>query len=317
MILKKIYVSVDSGKSHTKVAWYRNNNTKDRIMSDSFRTVLDKNEQSTDFSSGGRLIEYRNNVYEVGGNDEPVLDSDNTKLSELHEICTLTAIAQTLIYMKVQLHHTHHIHLAINVPLSDYMNKKEDYLNKYKSKCVKLNIDNKSVSFVISDVSLNPEGVGVIVRNTTEATGSYYVIDLGGRNDTHILFENLRPTKGKNGATNNGVLRLLQHIASELSSDYDFTIRNIEDIIFSKKQKPVMFDEVFEKHAKGWAIRIRNQAQKFSLNPHFVKILVSGGGGILLREQLAEVFKDFDIIFAEDARFDNTKGALTRAIVNK
>lgn len=308
----KINLSVDSGKSHTKMAWYEGNDPKENIRSDSFPTMVDEVSEPSGFLTGGTLVEYQGKLYEVGGTNEPSLESDNTKLSELHERCIFTAIAKMLIKLNAKLHQTQYIQLAINVPLHDYMTIQKDYLDQYKSRHVKLKINSKIVSFVISKVYLNPEGVGVIVRNTTSTSGSYYVIDVGGKNDTHLLFENFRPVKGKNSMTNNGVLRLLQRIASELSTQYDFTIKDIEDIALGKKEKPPLFEEVFEKHANEWAMRIKNQAQKFSLNPHFVKIIISGGGGILLKKQLEMAFKDFEMIFATDARFDNAKGALMR-----
>lgn len=313
----KINLSVDSGKSHTKMAWYANNDPKGNIMSDSFPTMVDEVTQLNGFLNGGTLVEDKGKLYEVGGTSEPSLEFDNTKLSELHERCIFTAIAKMLIKLNVQLHQTQYIHLAINVPLHDYMTIQNEYINQYKSRHVKLRISDKQVSFIISKVMLSPEGVGVIVRNTTSTVGSYYVIDIGGKNDTHLLFENFRPTKGKNSMTNNGVLRFLQRIASELSSQYDFTIKDIEDIALGKKQKPPLFEEVFEKHAQEWAMRIKNQAQKFSLNPHFVKIIISGGGGMLLKKQLEVVFKEFNLIFASDARFDNAKGALMRMRSNE
>jgi len=313
---KTINLSVDSGKSHTKMAWYKHNDPTSKIMADSFSTVMDVGVQPNGFLNGGTLVEYKGILYEVGGTSEPSLESDNTKLSELHELCIFTAIAQMLIKLNLQLHQTQYIHLAINVPLHDYLNIQDEYINKYKSRHVKLRIINKQISFIISKVKLNPEGVGVIVRNTISNVGSYYVIDIGGKNDTHLLFENFRPTKGKNSMTNNGVLRLVQRIASELSSQYDYTIKDVEDIALGKKTKPPMFEEVFEKHAKEWVIRIKNQAQKFILNPHFVKIIISGGGGIFLKKQLEEVFQDFELIFAKDARFDNAKGALIRMKAN-
>jgi len=307
-----IYLSVDSGKSHTKMAWYEGNDREAKIKSRAFPTMIEEVSQPNSFLTGGTLVEYQGKFYEVGGASEPSLEFDNTKLGELHELCIFTAIGKVLLKLKLPHHQTQYIQLAINVPLHDYITIQKDYLNKYKSRHVKLRVDNKQVSFVISKVYLNPEGVGVIVRNTTSISGSFYVIDIGGKNDTHLLFENFRPVKGKNSMTNNGVLRLLQRIASELSSQYDFTIKDVEDIALDKKVKPPLFEEVFDKHANEWAMRIKNQAQKFSLNPHFVKIIISGGGGILLKKQLEVVFKDFDLIFASDARFDNAKGALMR-----
>lgn len=308
---KIINLSVDSGKSHTKMAWYDNNDSKANIMSDAFPTMVEMT-QPAGFLTGGTLVEYQGKCYEVGGTSEPSLEFDNTKLGELHELCIFTAIAKMLLKLELPHHQLQYVQLAINVPLHDYMTIQKDYLTQYKSRHVKLKFDKKQVSFVISKVYLNPEGIGVIVRNTTSTIGSYYVIDIGGKNDTHLLFENFRPVKGKNSMTNNGVLRLLQSIASELSAQYDFTIKDVEEIALGKKVKPSLFEEVFEKYASEWGIRIKNQAQKFSLNPHFVKIIISGGGGILLANQLKEVFRDFEIIFADDARFDNAKGALMR-----
>lgn len=156
------------------------------------------------------------------------------------------------------------------------------------------------------------EGSGAIIKNTTTGAGDYYVIDIGGRNSTHILFSNFRPVKNRNAMTNDGILPLLQSVASDLSaSGYDYDIVDVEAIIKETKPKPSGFDELFSKYAKSHVGRIRNQVQIFKLIPEHVTLIISGGGSVVLKPFLeAEFGNEFKMIFAENGQFDNVTGGL-------
>ena len=305
-----IFVSVDSGKSHTKVAWYQNNNPRGLMMTDVFRTVATPIVLN-DFFNAERIIKYDDTFYDVGHN-EVRLSSENSKLTMTHELCVYTGIATALVGLKVDLQETHYIKLAINVPLHDFKMNRHKYIEKYQNKTISLTLNHKQVQFMIHMVELFYEGSGAIIKNTSSGNGDYYVIDIGGRNDTHILFSNFRPVKNRNVMTNNGILPLLQSVASELSaSGYDYDIFDVEEIVNGKKTKPRYFDDIFSKYAKNHVGRIRNQLQTFKIIPDHVTLIISGGGGVVLEPFLASEFShEFQMIFATDSQFDNVTGGL-------
>lgn len=305
-----IYIAVDSGKSHTKVAWYERNDLKGLMMTDVWRTVATPIIKK-DFFNADLVVKYKDQYFDVGHN-EVRLSSENSKLNVTHEICVYTGIAKALLNLGVNLKETHLIKLAINVPLHDFKVDKRKYINRYQNKTVKIIVNKKPVYFTIQTVHLFYEGIGGVIKNTTTNIGDYYVIDIGGRNDTHILFSNFRPVKNKNVMTNNGVLPLLQSVASELSAGgYDYDIVDVEEIVKGLKPKSSSFDDAFSKYAKGHVARIRNQIQTFNLIPDHVTLIVSGGGGKVLQTYLEKEFAhEFKMIFAKNGQFDNVMSGL-------
>ena len=328
---EEIYVSVDTGKSITKYTWMMRSKNHQNHGFDSFKTnVLET--CNCDIAESGRLVKFEGHDYMVGGNEEYFLDNDNMKLSKKHGLCIYTAIAESLMNLNIDLDQIYLIDLSINVPLTDFKNKevKQKYENKYLSKYITLRMNGQFINFKINKVRCVYEGQGAIIRNTHTTKGYYYVLDIGGKNDTHILFENFKPVMNKNSMTNNGVLECLQSVASDLSTTHQFEIKDVERILlklleeFKKENKgegnkfhypPIpTFKEIFEKHARDLVKRIRNQVQKFKLNPHFVTLIFSGGGSVILEDFLKDEFNEFEFIFAADARFDNCKGALEKVI---
>jgi len=309
-----IYIAIDSGKSHTKVAWYERNNPKNLIITDAFRTAATSIKPS-DFFNSGTVIKYDGCYYDVGHN-EVRLTSENSKLTMTHELCVFTGIATALVDLDMNPKETQFIKLAINVPLHDFKTDKKKYIDQYKNKAVKLILNKKPVHFIIHSVDLFYEGSGAIIKNTTTDIGDFYVIDIGGRNDTHILFSNFRPVKNRNTMTNNGVLPLLQSVANELSAGgYDYDIIDVEEIVKGVKPKPSRFDEIFSQYAKNHVGRIRNQVQTFKLIPDHVTIIISGGGSLALKPFLKEEFaNEFKMIFAKVAQFDNVCGGLLQLV---
>lgn len=177
-------------------------------------------------------------------------------------------------------------------------------------------LNNHNIKFSISNARCFYEGQGASIRNTETDQGLYYVIDIGGKNDTHIMLDNFKPVKDKNSMTNNGLLKSLQMVASDLSiTGYEFTIKDVEDMLLGKRQRVPQLDEIFSEYATLIVKKIRNQIQKFDPNLYFTTFIFTGGGAVVLEKQIREEFKEeFNITFATDARYDNCKGALEKVV---
>ena len=307
------YIAVDSGKSNTKYAWFDENKpSKKNISANNFKSVVV--EAVLDgVSATDNLLVYRGIAYDVGGADERALESNNSKLTEDHKLFVYTAIAKVLQEMNLgDINETHHIDLSINVPLAEFKSLKDEYIKEYRGKDVTLELNNQEINFVIENVRLGYEGSGAIIRNVDDEAAQSHIVDIGGKNDTHILFQGFKPVPGKNHMTNNGVLTLLQQIASDLSESHDITINEIEKVIEGNLPKPMSFDEIFKRRAKQHVVMIKNQVQKYKINPLFTTIIFSGGGSILLKDQLKKAFEEYTTKFPADAQFDNCKGMLER-----
>lgn len=311
-----IYISCDAGMSDTKYAWF---NMDGSILAESMSTVMTKNDVNEDstFKGDSYLVKYNNESYLIGGSQDYELDNNNSKLTLTHELCVYTSIANVILKMNLPLNMIHCVDLSLNLPLEDFKQEKqkEEYIKKYLNKQINITVNGIAVQFTISNVRCYYEGQGTMIVNDNTENGYFYIIDIGGKNDTHILFKNFSPEKGKNSMTGNGVLTLLQNIATDLSIkyNYDFSIQDIKDIITGINPRIDGFNESFNKHSEKLVKQIKNQIQKFRPNLAFTQFIFTGGGTVVLKDQLTQIFKDgYNIIISQDAQFDNCKGALMK-----
>lgn len=325
-----IHVAVDSGKSGGKYAFLGQNN---EIAADVISTIVKPIEATDQFIGSADRIVVEDNHYLVGGVEgDIVFDINDSKLEDKHELSIFTAVARVLAnHLSLDLSNTINIDLSINVPLEDFKNAeiKPEYANRYNvGREVKIILNGVEVNFKIANLRLFYESQGALIRNLhlvnrEDSLSQIYVVDLGSKNDTQILFNNkLMPVPGKNNMTGNGINTTLRQLATSLErvTKNQFTIPQVEAILVGKTKvnglDEAKIDELFAPHARELVQKILNQTDQFMLNKAFVQILFSGGSSIVLKKYLKEAYESagYTIHFSTDARFDNAKGALIKAL---
>lgn len=330
--LETLYISMDSGKSAGKYAWLNRN---EEIQADSFTTIVRETAIDSDLTGDADkvvlLIDGEEKAFLVGGtNDDLAVDRSDSKLELKHEVSIYTAIARVITtHLQMDTTKTYDIDLSINVPLADFKQKetRESYQNKYLNNEITLNLNGVMVRFKISQLRLYFEGQGALIRNmhliNREATTSYtFIIDCGSKNDTQILFNKLSPVPGKNSMTPNGINTTLRQLSTKLydTCKTEFKIQEVEDILLNKTKLNGLtreqVEELFAPLARELALKIKNRTDQFALNTMTTKVLFTGGSSIVLKKYLKEVFEanNYDVTFSTDARFDNCKGALIKAL---
>lgn len=311
-----IFISVDSGKSGNKFSWL---NQKHQIESDVFSTLAKEIANPT-FAGDSDLLELNDKFYLIGGTGEYALDNDHSKLSKTHELCVLNSIAKVL-SEKLELpqqEDSYQVVLSVNVPLEDFKTStKNEYINLYRDKVFTLKLNNKPISFKIIDLELFFEGQGAIIRNHQLTGKQVLVYDIGGKNDTMLLFGvNGKPVAGKNDMNYDGLLVMLQHIADDLRRKYNtkFNIQEVEQMVLGVN-KVEGFDTLFEQHATDWVKKFKSQVMKLGINTQLTTILFTGGGSIALNKQLTNEFSEYkDVQFSNDGKYDNATGGLIKAL---
>ncbi|MCL1949019.1 MAG: hypothetical protein FWF59_04730 [Turicibacter sp.] len=319
MHIETIPISVDTGMAHTKYCIIKNG----QFEADSFATIIEEI-QATDENSDGIRIELGGRYYVVGANGVYEQTERDTKLEDKHYLATYTAIAKSLEKLEVLSNQVYRIALSINIPVTEFKNKniKDQYVQKYLNRQVHLTLnETKAFSFVIAEVTPFFESQGYLLRNldkyadTVDQIKQVYVVDLGGRSDSHAYFRSLKPQSDYCVTGRRSVISMLENMAMELGGFY--TAKDVEDIARGRlTPKPEAFDAVFEKHARHYMQQIKNHLIIKQVNLKMTDLVFTGGGSGLMAKQIHEFFATTakSLAISNDGQYDNCKGALKRAV---
>lgn len=314
-----ISIAVDTGMAHTKYCVIKNG----QFEADSFATIIEEI-RSTDENSDGIRLEINGRFYVVGAQGVYEQTEHDTKLEDKHYLATYTAIAKSLERLDADSHQVHRIGLSINIPVTEFKNKniKDQYIQKYLNKQVHLTLnETRSYTFHIAEVAPFFESQGYLLRNldkyadTPDAIKQVYVVDLGGRSDSHAYFRSLRPQSDYCVTGRRSIISMLENVAMDLGGFY--TGSDVEDIARGRlAPRPDQFDEVFSKHAKAYMQQIKNHMILKQVNLKMTELVFTGGGSGLLTQQIHQYFGNSakSLAISNDGQFDNCKGALKRAI---
>lgn len=314
-----IPIAVDTGMAHTKYCVIKNG----QFEADAFATIVEEI-KATDENSDGIRIEMGGRFYVVGANGVYEQTERDTKLEDKHYLATYTAIAKSLEKMGVIPNQLYRISLSINIPVTEFKNKniKEQYIQRYMNKQVHLTLnENQSYSFIIAEVTPFFESQGYLLRNldkyadTPDQIKQVYVVDLGGRSDSHAYFRSLKPQSDYCVTGRRSVISMLENMAIELGGFY--TAKDVEDIARGRlTPKPENFEAIFEKYARAYMQQIKNHMIIKQINLKMTDLVFTGGGSGLLAKHIHEFFATSakSLAISSDGQFDNCKGALKRAV---
>ena len=122
---KDKYLAIDCGKFGTKMAIY--NPETDTVLKFTFRTMLDNGNFDDDALERNTFIaEYDGKVYKIGNGATREAALETSKMSEIHKVTTLCAIALVA-------NNGDNVHIAIGCPIKDYeiVDKRNEYNNCY------------------------------------------------------------------------------------------------------------------------------------------------------------------------------------------
>ena len=315
-------ISIDAGMAQTKFAYV--NQRTNAIEVDLFQTICAEYEPTT-LEKPECVVTYDGREYVIGDSEyQHSLPRENTKLTEMHQLCVFTAIGKSLIALNANITQTLSVNICLNVPLEEFRSSERaaEYAANYKGSTIAIEINGTLVRFVIDDVTLNYEGQGAIFhacqQDESLKTGLVCLTDVGGFNDTSIALSSLRPVKGGNRAMSNGVLRLFYNVACELSQNpANGRLTKFDVERMSKGEHDFIaqgFHEVYHREAKKLVHEIKENAMNNTTAPSQTKFIFSGGGSQALATEIREAFRGYDVMILQDSQFDNCLGMLEYAL---
>lgn len=324
------YIAIDSGKFATKVAEYFPNGN--YIRKCSIRTKIGDGDFRDDaIEENTVIVEIDGETYKVGNGargDGVSLETD--KKTDVHRICTLTAIA-TMASAKEK----DEICVAIGLPAKDWavVSKRmdyKDYILPDGEITVSIKKDSNAPvikkTFVIKKKFVFPESIGALFMDETlpyiTKTSITGVLDMGNLNLNATLWQGTEPILDKSVTDNLGGAILIQELSQELSTNITFCDELItanilktssddrhlpSDMNLTDEQvesSRALIKRVLKNHAEK--VKRCCHARKWSLD--VTRIIAIGGTSQDIEEELREVFGNITIL--PESNYCNVLGYL-------
>ncbi|MBO4847208.1 MAG: ParM/StbA family protein [Lachnospiraceae bacterium] len=328
--MAKRFIAVDPGKFSTKVAEY--DLKKDGIKKFQIRTKASPGDFRDDAIEANTVIaEIDGNCYKIGnGARGEGASLDTNKMSEIHKICALTALAASASSNEVD-----DFYVAVGLPAKDWANvsKRMDY-KEYILPVGEITVPFKKNStspvqdkkFNIKKVFVYPESIGALFADETifdiSPTSITGVLDIGNLNLNATLWQGTEFIEDKSSTAELGGAILIQELSQEISSNIcscDELItanilklppndRHLPDNLNLDSDKVEQSRALIKKVLKDHAEKIKRccRARNWSLD--VTKIVAIGGTSKDIEDELKEVFGN--IVTLTDPTFCNAFGYL-------
>ncbi len=327
------YIAIDSGKNATKVAIY---DVKNKITKKfTFPTKIGHGDFSDDaIESCTFLAEIDNQVYKIGKGAKTNAELETSKMTDIHRICTLSAIAMCVSDKEVD-----DVHVAIGIPVKEFENveKRNEYRNfilpdgKVTVTLKPKNDDEpKKLTFNIVTKLVAPESSGVLYLNpakynkTTTAT-----IDIGSLNVNGSYWNGFDIDSDFSLTGELGSKILIAGLAQELSAEFSRCDEKLIANILRQplehrhltpiKQNPEIETrsaEFIHKYLVEHVRKIKALCNTKNWSLDYMELVFLGGTSKMLENELYEVFGN-EIYIAEDPVYANVLGFLNKLCTKK
>lgn len=302
------YIACDSGKFATKLATY--NPKTENIKLFKFRTKSGTGSFEDDsLERNTMIVEINGQTYKIGNGASTQAELNTSKQSEIHKICTLTAIAMCTSNDEVD-----NVHVAIGIPVKEWeVVEKRNAYKKYMlpegeiSVVIKAKAEDEPIKKTFNIVSryVFPESMGALYL---DKMGDYMdntaaVIDIGNLNINCTLWNALELDKDYSLTDELGGNILIAGLSQELSAKFGRCDENHVAKLLTlpreqrylrpnnpnpevEKKSKQLVDEYLLKHVKE--IRRKCDAKHWSLD--FMELVFIGGTSQLLKDEIKQVF---------------------------
>lgn len=321
------YIAVDSGKYATKVAVYDAKSKSVGMYK--FRTKIGDGSFLDDALEASTVImSYNGKTYKVGNGALQEAELSTSKATEIHRLCTLTAIA-----MNVSDNEVDEVHAAVGIPIKEWENvdkriEYKQYILPEGEVEVKIMVKNETTPvvkrFKIVSRHIYPESQGALFLKKIAPlnNGTVAVLDIGNLNINCSCW-NRRELDRKFSLTDElGGNILISGLSQELSAafsrcDENYVARvlkmpfderrlipNRPNTDIEEKSKELI-DEYMLNHVRQ--IKRRCDSKHWSLD--FMDLVFIGGTSELLAHEIREVFGP-DVYIPNMPEFANVAGFL-------
>lgn len=312
--MKNILISVDTGKSTTKVVTKIANN----IQKFAFRTkVQEVSCLGADLSHNSYNVDFQGKSYLIGDMvSESSCNFQINKNTIEHQLCIYISICKIIEKLNAMSTGVPNICLAINAPLNIYKNNslKEAYRNfiQNNGNIISIKVNNKVYLFKITSIIVLPEAIGpIFVRSGDFRNKKVTLIDIGSLNINYCTFNKLVPELDSMNIANLGINVLRGKIAEKLTERYGLLISDsdVEQILSNDQYlyiagvKQADSKEIIDKLINNHISNIFNYGRSRGLTFNNSNLVFCGGGALLLKENLLSQYQL--AIIEDDPQFSN------------
>lgn len=331
----KRYVAIDSGKFATKVAEYIPGETEEQsfVKVFSIRTKASEGDFRDDaIEANTVVVNIDGETYKIGnGARGEGAELDTNKKSDVHRLCTLTALAYLA---SDNSEDPDEFCVAIGLPAKDWsvVSKRIDYKDYILPEGeVNISIKKRSTSpvkekkFKIAQRYVFPESIGALFMdetiNSVTPTTITGVIDLGNLNLNATLWQGVEPVLDKSATAELGGAILIQELSQELSANIATCDELITANILKSEDRCLpasanltenqieesrkLIKRVLLQHAEK--VKRVCRARNWSLD--VTNIIAIGGTSKDLEEELKQTFGN-NIVVLKDSSYCNALGYL-------
>ena len=326
--MAKRYIAIDSGKFATKVAEYDIKNKK--ITKFSIRTKVNDGDLRDDaIENQTVVVQIGDKVYKVGNGARgtgAALETD--KATDVHKICTLTAIA-TL----ASKNETDEIYVAVGLPAKEWANVSKrmdfkDYILPAGECKVTIKKDSAATpiekTFIIKERYVFPESIGALFMDETinniTPTSITGVLDIGNLHLNATLWQGTELLQDKSLTAELGGAILIQELSQEITTNIVACDELITANILKSAERTIPNNgnlsdeqvsagkELIKRVLRTHAEKIKRSCQARNWSLDVTNIVAIGGTSADLKDELQAVFGNITIL--EDSSYCNVLGYL-------
>ena len=306
-------IAIDTGKSTTKIVAECKSNTSRHL---SFTSAILEGADCTEDKTNHILV-YEGKTYLVGSQAKSYMEVDNSKNSDLHKICVMTAIA-------LSCDSGDKADVVIGCPLTNYYSTEQRAL--YKQNMLPLGkhvveIDGIKKTIEIIGATVRPESFGaVLYRPSMFYEKTVNVIDIGGLNVNAVSYSDT--------ILNQGTITTIQLGGIALCEEVLHALHKVANAKMASALDSLSAEQVEEHVIRGYHPKIEGSKEAITrARKKIVQDIFStlkkknfdftndfcfiGGTSLLLKEEILEVFGSdcqFPAKKLEDMQFINAEG---------
>lgn len=197
--------------------------------------------------------------------------------------------------------------LTIGCPLTTYLNrnKHETYIDSIRNngQPIEIQFNNKKKIIIIRSVTIVPETLGGYILDYKNSKNEIRgVIDIGGLNLNAGIYSLGKPLKDRMITDNLGIHILLDKIQKAIMVEREelLDLNICEYLLKSKNFKDDITKKIFERECINHLEDIKRLLIKSGWNLEDLTLRFIGGGSILLKEYIEQVFKKYNTSIEED-----------------
>lgn len=330
--MAKVFVSVDGGKSHTKVKSFRTETEGGVEFKFATKITPDWDFKDDMFERGTFLAQIDDGpIYKVGSDGKQSADMETSKKSEVHKVCIMAAVAYACGHGA-----DNEVSIAVGLPLQscsipeERISFKEYVLGELDIRHV-VKIKSTATSEVIAvgfkfvEEKVYPEGIGVIYEHPEEFSGPTGIIDIGGLNLNGLYVNGFVPY-AENCFTDEAggkslIATLAQQLTSELGTRCDahmveyvlnqpyesrYLVSQSQNKELEKRSKEIINSSLLE-HVRN----IKSKCDFHHWSMEFMKLVCIGGTSRLLAKEIKTIFGD-RVIIPANPEYINVRGFLRK-----